>query len=556
MEYPATREAFPTHPMFTPVFFARSALSTVMAAALVALQGSAFADTRSSGAAAESSPVSTTQASRQPDTAVIPRLTFPLAGDFHESGGAEVVSAQGPHRFLRIGPVTGYHPTSLKTSLRIATDLHLKNEGSIALWVCPLETLAVAAPMGGFMDKDPNAQEYGLLADAFPNNNPATSIFAWYWRSAWHPQMIAKFKNGAAGGAHADFDTTPYVPVEHLPLQENQWYELVLSWNKAENRIFVYVNGLLCATTGYPFHADSPRPELFLGNTAMVFANLRLYDVELSGDDVFREWSKEAFPVLPETQHALASLFDPTQPKAKADWQPDAKWKLAYDQPLTTPGSFSDWTQQGCLAPGFALKELATTSEGLLIETPDRIDVESRVYFWSPQIFEGDLAVEFEFRSEKPTGLALLVVQASGMRREDFLTDHPPRTTGAMNTIITDRVRNYHWEFFRHSVDVRGDVDTQVLVKNPWLFPLGMSSRPLSTPGKWSKLLFVQEGGRLRAAIDGQWLLDVRDNPDSNNGPVFNSGRIGLRLMYQTRMRFRNLKVWNRTHEADAPNGT
>ena len=138
---------------------------------------------------------------------------------------------------------------------------------------------------------------------------------------------------------------------------------------------------------------------------------------------------------------------------------------------------------------------------------------------------------------------------AAPMQREDFLSDHPPRTTGSMNTIINDRIRNYHWEFFRHSVDVRGDVDTQVLVKNPWFRPLALSSRPLPACGAWSQLLFLQEGDHLRAAINGEWLLDVHDSPTDNHGPVLNTGRIGIRLMYQTRMCFRNLKVWSRARD-------
>lgn len=152
----------------------------------------------------------------------------------------------------------------------------------------------------------------------------------------------------------------------------------------------------------------------------------------------------------------------------------------------------------------------------------------------------------FDFRPEQATGLALLVVQASGMQREDFLTDHPPRTSGAMDTIIADRVRNYHWEFFRHAVDVRGDLATQVLVKNPWMRPLAMSSLAPLALDEWHHLLLVQEGDRLRGAIDGLWAFDVRDDPDSHSGPVLDRGRVALRLMYGTKMRFRNLNVWSR----------
>lgn len=66
------------------------------------------------------------------------------------------------------------------------------------------------------------------------------------------------------------------------------------------------------------------------------------------------------------------------------------------------------------MAP-YELLEKQITPEGLLIQTPDQIHTETRVYFWSPVSFEGDVAVEFEFRPEQNTGLALLVVQATGL---------------------------------------------------------------------------------------------------------------------------------------------
>jgi len=475
----------------------------------------------------------------------LPQLALPLSGHFDLAVGSCSVEVKGAYRFKVIDGKTGYQPTSLKTALSIATESHLKNHGTILLSITPLETLTTAGPRSGFLAKDPHAQDYGLLADAFPINDPATSIFAWYWRSVWHPQMIAKFKNGAAGNAHADYGATPYVCVEHLPLEEGAWYQLAFSWNKSESRFRLYVNGVLCGTTSYAFQADAAQPVLYLGNTAMVFADLEIYETELSQAEVGTKWNDAGLRTDSEIQQQLNALHT-VAPKPKADWQPDDLWSVKYDESLRKSGDFQGWTQEGCLSKEFALENFEVTSEGLLIQTPDRIDLESRVYFWSPDSFEGDLAVEFEFRPELNTGLALLVVQASGMQREDIITDQPPRTTGSMGTIIGDRIRNYHWEFFRRAVDVRGDIGTQVLIKNPWNVPLGMSARPAYVPGEWYKLLFLQEGDRLRAAINDEWVLDAQDDPCANHGPVLNCGRIGLRLMYQTRMRFRNLKAWNR----------
>jgi hypothetical protein len=473
-----------------------------------------------------------------------PKIALPLDGNLHLTVGDSAVSVKGPHRFSIVQGKQGYQPTSVKTALHLATDAHLENQGTILLSVAPLETLASAAPMESFMSRNPNAQEYGLLADAFPNNDPQTSIFAWYWRSAWHPQMIAKFKNGPAAGSYADFEVTPYSFVEHQPLQERVWYQLALTWDKTESRLRLYVNGVLCGTTSYSFRADIPRPGLYLGNTAMVFADLEIHASELTPPEIEKKWTASGLRPNPDVQRQLHALHT-VQPKPKVDWHPDDRWALKFDQSLCREDDFKGWKQEGCLAEGYAMPECRVTDEGLLLQTPDRIGLESRVYFWSPDSYEGDLAVEFEFRPELNTGLALLVVQATGMQREDMIDDLPPRTTGAMGTIITDQVRNYHWEFFRRAVDVRGDIGTQVLIKNPWRMPMGMSARPAYVPGDWYKLLFVQQGSHLRVAINDEWLLDVHDNPCANNGPVFNCGRIGIRLMYQTRIRFRNLKVWN-----------
>ncbi len=474
-----------------------------------------------------------------------PVFELPLQGDFRSTpeNGAEV---SGPHRFVEVGGRVGYQPTSLGTRLRLHSQVHQGDRGTIVLQVCPLEALGAAAPMSHILNKDPNAPEYGLIGDHFPVGDIPSSVFCWYWRAVMHPQMIAKFKRGIAAGGAADFSVTPYVPVEHLPLHERTWYHLALTWDKPASRLLVYVNGVLCATTLYPFKCDEPNPELYLGNTAMVFGGVSFYDQALDGSAV-AELAQAAGFGGSAVDEELRELFLP-QERPELEWPPAAApdWELRYQNDFTQPGALDGWEQQGCLEAPYQLKAREITPEGLLIQTPDEVHVETRMYLWSPMSFEGDLAVEYDFRPEQDTGLALLVVQASGMQREDFILDHPKRTTGAMGTIISDRVRNYHWEYFRKSVDCRGDLGTHVLIKNPWRQPLQMTTTPPLALHTWHRLQFVQEGARLRAAIDGRTVLDVTDHAFSNNGPVLNCGRIGLRLMYATRIRFRGLRVWNR----------
>jgi hypothetical protein len=459
------------------------------------------------------------------------------------ASGAELL---GDYRLVTAQGKTGYHPTSLKSAIKLPIDQHTKDRGSMVLWVLPLEALGGSPYLNHIGDKDPHWQKYGLMGDALPINNVDKTIFAWFWQNRWHSQMIAKFKTGPAAGQAADFSVTPYVAIEHLPLHGRKWYQFTLTWDKPLSRLKLFVNGILCGTTIYPFKAELPGPSLYLGNPAMVFASLDVFDSELSESEVARSYEQASFEKSEEVQEELRSLFT-DRPRPDFQWTPSDEWKLRDSRSFTKQDDLAGWEQQGCLEPGFELIEKQITPEGLLLQTPDQIHIESRVYLWSPQSFEGDLAVEFDFRPEQMTGLSLLVVQATGIHREDFLTDHPRRITGAMQTIIADRVRNYHWEFFRRAVDVRGDLGTQIIAKNPWERPLAMVSLAPFVTGQWYKLRFVQEGARLRGSINGQLCFDVTDEAFSNNGPILNSGRIGLRQMYGTRMRYKNLRVWNRS---------
>ncbi len=206
-----------------------------------------------------------------------PNLVVALDSEEHLGPTGTKPDVRGPHRFVRVGGKTGYHPLSLKSSLRIPTKIHCQEQGSILLSVCPMETLGVAAGMQSYLRDDPYAQIYALLSDTLPANDLSKSVFAWWWTSRWHPQMLAKF-----GPRRADFMLAPCVIVEHLPLREKTWYQLTFTWNKPANRMRVYVNGVLCGATDYPFEAQTPHPELYLGNTAMAFCDLRGYAEELS----------------------------------------------------------------------------------------------------------------------------------------------------------------------------------------------------------------------------------------------------------------------------------
>ena len=178
----------------------------------------------------------------------------------------------------------------------------------------------------------------------------------------------------------------------------------------------------------------------------------------------------------------------------------------------------------------------------------------TRMYLWTRQVWQGDLFVTFEFKLHSHGGLALLMVQAAGMQGEDFLNDYPLRSDGSMQVVHREDVRNYHWEFFREMCDCRNDLVSHGCFKNPWLRPLSYQIENRTWElDRWYRLTFVQEGARLRGAIDNVTVIDVHDTGFDNNGPVLRHGRVALRAMMRTDMTFRSFEIHTRPDFWTAP---
>lgn len=465
-------------------------------------------------------------------------LTVPL-------GDRTGLHVEGPHRFLSVAGLTGFQPTSLSTRAAVKTDLHREPQGTVDFWFSPLEDLTFF-PSNQADSRVPF--NFPFLSDTFPGREIDPMRFGIYLTSGY-PAILAKFAEGGIW-SKLDFGLAPFVYAEKALLRQGHWYHLALTWDRAAKCLVIYLNGMMA---GHNLHADNfqdAAPILYLGSPMMLLRDLRLQDRALS-DERIRAIYQQARPAangLPDAdwRQMLTPAFLPP-----LDLRRDASWAPVYECPFTRPGDLDGWVRQG---PGEKfLKDflMEQTPEGLFIRTPDVLEKETRMYLWSQRTFEGDQWIEFDFRLESPKGLALLSICASGMQREDFIADHGVPPTGSMSTILRD-VRNYHWEFVRRVEAMRADVETQYVAKNPFGHRLHYGCIPRLDPNRWYRLRFLKAGPRLHGAIDGQTVFDLNDDPFHNNGPVYNFGRIALRQMYHTALRYRNLVVYQRTPPARA----
>jgi hypothetical protein len=451
---------------------------------------------------------------------------------------------EGKHRFVSVKGLSGFQPTSVHTRAYVETRLHQGERGTLSFWFSPLENLDFFPNAGNRMREDRHVFYYPFVSDVFPPNQADQMRFGVFWYNH-DPQVLGKF---ASGGIWSSMDYTlpPFVAIEKVPMHARCWYLLTMTWDKAARTIDIYVNGILMnynhEAAGFMDSGD----RLYIGCPMMVMRELELTDRVLSPGDIKAAYQRRR-PAGNEVVDAeIARLTTPAY-GPDSDLRLDGSWKRSYSCSFTEEGDLDGWRFQTDKAQLDAMV-VKITPEGLCFKTPDKIDNATRLTLWGPKTFEGDQWLEVDFRLESPRGLALVVLCASGMGREDFIDDHELEMVGKMSPILAG-TRNYHWEFVRRVNVIRTDMETQVIYKNPWGRHLYYGVIPKIEQHRWYKLRLVKMGSRLQGSLDGRVVFDLRDDASGHTGPVLNFGRIALRHMYHTTVRYRNLVVYERKTE-------
>lgn len=463
-------------------------------------------------------------------------------------------------RVVGAGGREGLNFTSIRG--RIALPEHTLNEprGTLSMWVMALDDLSAAAQYPKHGQSNPHFSQYVLLSDREVVPDSEAAHFSLVWESYWHPVFYAKF----APGSHLQNAWGPERGAEamagHFVFPRLEWTLISVRWDRGNNLYEMFANGIRIgsADTTTPDLPHFPcGPVLYLGCPALAVSEVHFFDRLLAPEEIGNLPGSAAITGAFQ-DHLKRTFVGDNLPRL--DWNPGPDWTPKLDLSLKTKDHYHDFFLQGC---GTAVN---FTDEGFRIRTPDMkaftasrhpvrpgVDM-TRMYLWTREIFEGDLAIRFDFKLNAPGGLCLLMTQAAGMQGEDFLSDYPLRVNGSMATVCWEDVRNYHWEFYRDMVDVPNHRVCHACLKNPWFKPMSFQfeNRNWETD-RWYRLEYVQEGARLRGAIDGVTVMDVKDDAFGNNGPVLLNGRIALRCMMRTDMTFRDLKVWNRPHFKSGP---
>lgn len=454
------------------------------------------------------------------------------------------LTISGKYRFVTINGLTGFQPTSLHTKAYVETQLHQGKKGTVSFWFSPLEELDFFPIAGSQRNRDRYVFDYPFISDVFPPNQVNKMNFGIFWNNG-DPQILGKF---SAGGiwSKMDYSIPPFAFIEKVPMRPGSWYYLVMTWDKKARMIEIYVNGALMGYNDNATDFMESNDKLYIGCPMMVMRDLEFTNQVLRVEEIKTDYQKQRIAANDVVDAEITKLTTPAY-GPDSNLKLDDSWEKSYTCSFTKESDLDGWHFQTHKSSLDSMI-LDITPEGLYFKTPDKIANATRLTLWGPKTFEGDQWLEVDFRLESPRGLALVIMCASGMCREDFIDDHELEMTGNMSPILAG-TRNYHWEFVRRVNVIRTDMETQAVYKNPWGKHLNWSVIPKVEQNKWYKLRMIKIGNRIQGSLDGKIVFDVMDNPNGHAGPVFNFGRIGLRHMYHTTIRYRNLIVYERRND-------
>ncbi len=438
---------------------------------------------------------------------------------------------------------------STHTYLELTEHQLTQTQGHLTLWFHPMEDLSQHPIIWRSMESNGIGHTVPLITDRREDAQPDPANFAVTWQPSWGHPFVVKYAKGR------------HFPDMHWPerkfmiegwiegLHADHWYRLDVAWDHERSYHALFLNGILAGRSNQ--HArraaswDPIGPSLFLRSPQIAYGSLQSFSAPMDEEEIARAYAAEA----PEEnalldRELLRALTGEGNPQEDLRLGTE-EWQKALKLDLCDPAQAEHFILQGCP------EALSWDAEGLRIRTPQEEPFHKRegndlkqMYLWSREMFQGDLYIAYEFMPLEHGGLSILIPRASGMQGEHFLEDYPLRQDGSMKSIHSSDIRMYHWEFFREMDDVRNDVPSHAIVKWPWEIVMagGIASSPFRF-GEWNRIEFVQRGPHFKGAVNGELVLEGRDDAHSGKGPTLHSGVMGIRCMIRTDVRLRNLDI-------------
>ena len=186
----------------------------------------------------------------------------------------------GNYRLIKKDGRIGWNALEKQAVIELLDHNVNEPEGAVSVWFMSLEELCTTLRYDNFRMHNQFYDNYAIISDQREVCDHDNATFCINWNCGWYPQLSGKFFKGA-------IYPTGYAPVPkaivtagHCSFDKEEWYQLVFTWNKPENRYQIYINGILVAhsdtyTNGMEWEQAGER--LYLGNPTFCISDIAFY---------------------------------------------------------------------------------------------------------------------------------------------------------------------------------------------------------------------------------------------------------------------------------------
>jgi len=307
------------------------------------------------------------------------------------------------------------------------------------------------------------------------------------------------------------------------------WHHVAVRWDGPRGESNVFLDG-----TPYhlPVGQEPPLPvrpatEIAVHLDRFAFADLRLLPAPVTENELRAIVGAQPWGAL----DTLLGVSDYGPAPAERE-----RGALLYQNALGTAADTRDWRLEGP-----AIVEYRDGWMRLRSERPN--GPEGHLVHWCPREFPARFWAEWDFELIDENGLCIVFFAARGHGNRDLFDPALAPRNGVFTQYTQGDLDCYHISYFANTPSSPRRVAN--LRKNSGFYLIANGPVGVTTGGggQVHHAILVKDGAHIRMAVDGRTIIDHTDD-GQRAGPVWTSGKIGLRQMQWTNARYRNLRVY------------
>jgi hypothetical protein len=214
--------------------------------------------------------------------------------------------------------------------------------------------------------------------------------------------------------------------------------------------------------------------------------------------------------------------------------------EVIYSNPLASSGDIKGFVMEGQAKTSFPNGRLRIESA-----LSPEMGQKANLVFWCPEIFPGNISIQWEFQPLREPGLAMMFFACRGMNGEHVLDPILKPRAGEYDHYKDGDLRTLHISYFRRRLATERAFHVLNLRRTPGFKLVGQAPDPLPPVSDWPgpyKMEIIHSGPVIIMKMNDYVVLDSRNfEPDILE--QYQGGSIGFRQMAPLIGEYANLSI-------------